>query len=79
MTQAIEAKLNRGPMHGKRMVVDGYGDIIVSKPPDLFRVLEKKEMDPSLPMEMTRGSYAKSNRQLKDGAWVYEWMGWYGK
>jgi hypothetical protein len=35
--------------------------------------------DPFSKITYREGSYRKSNVRLKNGAWVFEWMGWYEK
>jgi len=78
MTQKI--KFNRGPNAGKRLVVQDHEyRIEVMKPPSVVNIIERKEFDPTSILIFERGSYQKSNKRLKDGTWVYEWMGWYGE
>lgn len=71
----IKAKLNRGPASGKRMVVPGT-TVVVAKPVPFTEIYRRGPFGSDLVPEVIRGTYEKSNRQLKDGTWIYEWMGW---
>jgi len=74
MSQPIKAKMNRGPMHGQRVIVPGP-TLIVRQPSKID--WRKSDLDPYAPLDFTEGTYVKSNKKLKDGTWIYEWMGWY--
>ncbi len=59
----IEAKLHRGPMHGERMTVKEFQEIIeVLKPPSLVDTISNKEFNDVAPMNFFRGSYRRSNK-----------------
>jgi hypothetical protein len=76
----MKIKLNRGPMKNKRVITpnDYYDRYNVMEP-----VYDKMAfIDPAIthlawePIKERRGHYQKSNVMLKDGTWVFEWMGW---
>ena len=71
----MRVKLNRGPMKNKYMLVDNdWQDVLrVTKPvpPTAFF-----NHDPSEPILPIYGEYRRSNVTLKNGAVVFEWMGW---
>lgn len=67
----IKAKFNRGPLNGQRQVVE---DVRIR-----IETMEGPFWHSGVPLEPERrtGEYFKSNRKLKDGSYVYEWMGWF--
>jgi hypothetical protein len=73
----MRIKLNRGPMKGQ------YVDVEEENPTRFeVRVMPRRDLhsllydsDDPLP-EPRRGHYQRSNVTLKNGAAVFEWMGW---
>ena len=70
---SVMIKFNRGPMAGKRRVVDGYSE--------RFRIQEPLPIDWSAPyptsnMMFRQGEYVRSHNKLKNGTVIYEWIGW---
>lgn len=76
MSTKIRAKLNRGPEHGKYMMVPG-DRVEVAATPNFAAVYRRGPFDTDLQVDYRRGCYQKSYRRLKDGSYVFEWMGWY--
>lgn len=72
----MRVKLNRGPMKNKYVhIQDGTYDFIVEAPLEID--WRKVSVYDHPPRPMTRrGSYHRSNTTLKNGAVVFEWMGW---
>lgn len=64
----IKAKFSRGPMNGERRVVEDVRIRVETMEGSIFNGPE--------PVRRV-GEYFKSNRKLKDGTYVYEWMGWF--
>lgn len=73
----MKIKLNRGPMKGKYVEVqDDYcREFVVQEAPSINWV-HAQNVDPFTEIAMRRGTYVKSNVKLKNGAVVFEWMGW---
>jgi hypothetical protein len=68
-------------MANKYMEIDDsrmYSDRLeISGPPEQTRNMFMARDDYMFaPMEMRRGHYQRSNEVLKNGAVVYQWMGW---
>lgn len=64
----IKARFSRGPMNGERRVVE---DVRIR-----VETIEGPMRFDEEPKRRT-GEYFKSNRKLKDGTYIYEWMGWF--
>jgi hypothetical protein len=72
----MKIKLNRGPLKNKYYdVVDGSREFVVQEPVQWDRSMWQN-FDPSEPMKVRRGTYHRSNVTQKNGAVVFEWMGW---
>ena len=73
----MKIKLNRGPMKGKYYEVqdDSTSRLNVEEPLSTSpRYWEN--LDPMAEIPVRRGHYQRSNVTLKNGAVVFEWMGW---
>jgi len=77
----MRVKFNRGPQHGKYQDFPdsiSYRDRIeirVVEPLD-WRKMDAMRFHPDEPLPVKRGDYARSNKTLKNGAVVFEWLGW---
>jgi len=74
----MKIKFNRGPMKNKRIEAkDGSYEYIVQEPKMVSPFYYTQDIFPAAVEFMyKRGSYMKSNVRLKDGTYVFEWMGW---
>lgn len=77
----MKVKLNRGPMANKYVNIDDtkmWSDRLeISGPPERDKnMFMHSYYDTYAPMEQRRGHYQRSNVTLKNGAVVFEWMGW---
>lgn len=71
----MRVKLNRGPLKNKYYAVqDHMNDFVVQAP--LERQQWSYDFSPLAEIPVRRGSYHRSNVTLKNGAVVFEWMGW---
>jgi len=71
----MKAKLSRGPMKNKYIEVrDGQNIIVIHDSVDT-RAWSSLP-DPLAEVKIKRGTYQRSNVTLKNGAVVFEWMGW---
>lgn len=79
----ITAKLRRGPLAGKFITVESYTDRIEAEaliePKDYRTLLDWKIEPENLSFSHKRGHYQRTNIRTKSGAYVYEWMGFYGE
>lgn len=70
----MKIKLNRGPLKNKYYEVENYtNDFIVQEP---LKFDWSKSFDPMMTVGSRRGTYHRSNVTQKNGAVVFEWMGW---
>lgn len=71
----MKVKLNRGPEKGKYMDMPDETQVVrvARLAPDWF---DPRNYDEPTPQEHRYGTYQKSNVTLKNGASVFEWMGW---
>lgn len=70
----MKIKLNRGPLKNKYYEIENHThDFIVQEPirGAFMAPLESFELP-----QVRRGSYHRSNVTQKNGAVVFEWMGW---
>lgn len=76
----MKVKLNRGPGSGTRLIQPDYTVTVVFQQPKRLAMEDIYYTGRAHPMtidfQYRRGTYSKSNVQLKDGTWVFEWMGW---
>lgn len=75
----MKVKLNRGPGAGKRLEQPDYTVTVVYQEPKMdfrHRMASQDMYTMHMDLAYRRGTYSKSNVKLKDGTWVFEWMGW---
>lgn len=77
----MKVKYQGGPMKGQYQEIQtNYTDrvlVTVPEPVDYRKVLESRADTLTYePMKIRRGEYARSHKQLKNGAVIYIWMGW---
>lgn len=75
----MKIKLNRGPAKGKYIVVENdnaYEYVVQIAEPMKWNAMDYESMYPTAPVIAKRGTYYRSNVTLKNGAVVFEWMGW---
>lgn len=73
----MRVKLNRGPMNGKYIEVEAYQqDLVIQMPKEGAYAFNTMHYPPTTTEIFQRGTYHRSNVTLKNGARVYEWMGW---
>ena len=72
----MRVKLNRGPMKNQYIMVDNdWQDLIrVTQPPPPAWSYNANGMFSQV--RIVYGEYRRSNVTLKNGAVVFEWMGW---
>lgn len=79
----MKVKFQGGPANGKYQELDdktyGYSERLEYQAFDESSMakFDRSDMWPSATVKIKRGSYARSNKSLKNGATIYIWMGWY--
>ena len=73
----MKIKLNRGPNNGYRYVQPDHTTTIrIQQPKKVDYAIGYPDPYGTFDSYCDRGTYVKSNVMLKDGTWVFEWMGW---